>query len=137
MNSEIAKSKIIEKLKSYRGRHGELDEAIDFITEMFIDEPDDHDLIKYTNGFYIGDLPRGKRDGYGAILLDSSYLYLGRWRDDVENSNPAFVVYSSGDIYYGEIRNGKRNGDGIYYYRSHNELVSGRFVNGSLANKYI
>ena len=39
------------------------------------------------------------------------------------------ITYDNGDVYYGEVRNGRRHGYGIYYWTS-GDFWYGRYING-------
>ena len=63
-------------------------------------------------GFYKDNL----QNGMGFELKDS-ILYIGQFSNDVSLSlsDKAILLYPNSDVYVGEVRNGRKDGKGIYF----------------------
>ena len=80
--------------------------------------------IKNKNGLYIGESDYAVKQGRGGyIFLDDNSKWIGYWDD---NKKGNFGYLFSGEnklIYEGEYKNGKRNGQGTYYYDSGEKYI--------------
>ena len=80
--------------------------------------------INNNNGLYIGESDYAVKQGRGGyIFLDDNSKWIGYWDD---NKKGNFGYLFSGEnklIYEGEYKNGKRNGQGTYYYDSGEKYI--------------
>jgi TonB family protein len=94
-----------------------------------------YELIEYSNGFYLGQIKNGKRDGYGTYLWyatedDDICFYSGYWKDGDFNGD-GFWCKSNSQSYCGSFENGKC--EGLCHFCNLGQLVfSAEFKNGEI-----
>jgi hypothetical protein len=64
---------------------------------------------------YVGEVKKGKANGYGIALLDSGSRYEGQWKDNQRQGEGTFY-WPDGEYYVGTYENDKRSGFGTYYW---------------------
>jgi hypothetical protein len=73
-------------------------------------------LSEFNNGFYLGEMENGERNGFGAYLWYNSSepnrLYLGDWKNGVRQGHGMYM--SDGFCYFGGFVNSEYQGNGSY-----------------------
>eukprot|EP01084_Bolivina_argentea_P031252 57841_1 len=74
---------------------------------------------KWKRDKYIGGVNKyiGKRNGIGKMIWTNGDVYEGEWKNGKRDGYGRYM-YKSGNIYYGNYKDGKRNGYGTYLYKS-------------------
>jgi hypothetical protein len=72
-----------------------------------------------TTDKYVGEFQNGKRNGQGRYTYADGSIEVGEFKDDMLNGLGVHIFGETtewaGDIYVGELQNGKRNGHGTYW----------------------
>ncbi|HEX2964585.1 MAG TPA: hypothetical protein VHO84_02310 [Syntrophorhabdaceae bacterium] len=85
------------------------------------------------NGYYKGEMRRGKMDGKGAYTWANGNKYEGDYVDGKRTGKGSFS-WANGDKYIGDFVDGKRTGKGIYTWANGNKY-EGDFVDGKGTGK--
>jgi hypothetical protein len=62
-----------------------------------------HGTVRYSNGWYEGDLKDGKREGRGSYHFSNDSVYDGDFRGDQKEGHGSFS-FADGTVFYGEYR---------------------------------
>jgi hypothetical protein len=81
----------------------------------------------FPDGFYVGDLVNGKRDGQGKMSYAHGNIYEGNWENGRKNGFGK-MIYTSGNVYEGNWEKGNRNGFGKMNY-ANGEIYEGEWFN--------
>lgn len=82
-------------------------------------------IYKYTNGdTYEGQFKNGVKEGYGKVQNESGCVYEGQWKQNVRCGH-GLCYDTDGGIYEGAWVDDKHHGIGVYYYNSGNRYVGG------------
>ena len=71
-------------------------------------------------------------NGQGTYIFSDGENYVGEWKDGEENGQGTYT-FSDGAKYVGEFKFGKRNGQGTYTFYDGGKYV-GEFFNGKMWN---
>jgi len=114
-------------------KYPELMEKILDLKPIDNDKPLEWVEIKTGNGLYIGEANNTTRNGRGAYIYDNeNVVYIGYWEDNKKEKYGKLYENNYKDlklIYEGEYKNDKRDGNGIYYYKT-GEVYDGKWKNG-------
>ena len=86
--------------------------------------------IDFENGYYIGELKNGIRNGEGEMTFKNGDIYSGYYKNGKRNGKGKFYYKSGeykGDIYEGDYKNGECEGKGIYYFNRDDEHKGDRY----------
>ncbi len=100
--------------------------------------------LRFSGGIYTGEIKNGKANGQGTMTYADGTVKKGIWKDDEfvkSQSNPTIssnsvqtifrtIIFTNGDKYDGEMRDGKYNGQGTYIFANGVKYV-GEFKDGS------
>ena len=105
-------------------------EYINKLTPIETDKKLDWVEIKTGNGTYIGEADYTVRLGRGAYIFDQEKLiWIGYWDDNEKGHYGKLFDMEFKPIYEGEYKNGKREGKGVYHYKT-GEVYDGEWVDG-------
>jgi len=81
-----------------------------------------------SDGTYEGEWQDGMRQGQGTLFYPNGDIYVGQWIQDLP-SGFGTLTRANQDVYEGEWLNGKREGAGVYYYKSKEMIYEGEWIN--------
>lgn len=64
---------------------------------------------------YVGEVKKGKANGFGIALLETGSRYEGQWKNNHRDGEGTFY-WPDGEYYVGTYENDKRSGYGTYYW---------------------
>ncbi|UQZ89024.1 hypothetical protein C4J81_07355 [Deltaproteobacteria bacterium Smac51] len=80
---------------------------------------------------YEGEMKNGRYDGRGRLTSfyrDGTFSeYEGPWVRDLKGTGRGRMVYTNGDVYEGEFKNGYRHGRGVYHWRESGNKYEGEW----------
>jgi hypothetical protein len=77
----------------------------------------------FQNGYeYLGQLDGAKLMGKGTLKCPDGKKITAVWSKD-QILDKAEVEYPTGDIYYGELRNFKKHGQGYLFFKNGNKYI--------------
>ena len=129
--TEIGSKVIVEvwregKIKQLTVVLGELGEAENKTTETKnnVQNLQENDVLAEKN--ILSNLAQCPSKGtyhncFGFYEYENGNTYHGEWQNDLPNGEGIYFYADTGDIYEGEVLDGKRNGYGEYYSSSGNE----------------
>ena len=85
-------------------------------------------IKKQTNGFYIGELEDGYKEGFGYLKFDDDNVYVGQFCEDQMSGFGCFK--SQSDLYIGCFADGEYLNDGMLvqnYGKSNQKILCGNF----------
>ena len=77
---------------------------------------------KGTHLHYVGQVEKGKANGYGVAILATGSRYQGYWADNLKEGEGSFY-WADGEYYVGQYQNDLRNGVGTYYWPNGEKYV--------------
>jgi|SaaInlV_125m_DNA_1040241.scaffolds.fasta_scaffold72340_1 hypothetical protein len=82
------------------------------------------------NGEYNGDFQDDKKHGVGTMKYNSGdiKIYSGQWNSN-KRTGKAFIMFSNGDIYCGNVKQGSKSGYGEYISFDTKTSLSGQWAN--------
>jgi hypothetical protein len=168
-NKEIEKENKIKEEKAFRESTIAKNESayrlsIENAKKITASKGGNYSVIEYSDGFYVGEVKNGMRDGYGELyyknILPSNEItkknisQIGKWKNNKENGYGVFI-HSKLELTYGifgmginqwvEYRsecnfdNGLQNGEGIFQKgdeRSHVLFENGKIVRNYTKEEY-
>ncbi len=155
MNGEV--DRLMKKALNYRYGNicshfpGEIKKLYDLVKEL--EQDIDADSYEYNNAFYIGSLFNAEPDGYGFIVWDNHDFYIGEWALGkkcgfglyyyadrgslvVGNESCGLRIFKDGSVYIGELKNGKRDGNGCEFMYSIGTEVYAHYSQGRIIRVY-
>ena len=93
-------------------------------------------IKNYTNGLYIGDIKKDKREGYGEFQYNDGHLYIGEWKNDKREGEHGILYYNQKMLYSGQWKDDMKNGNGISYAKD-KEKYNGEWKNNFYDGKGI
>jgi len=76
---------------------------------------------------YEGVWHQNQRQGKGTLYMANGSVFTGDWHQNLQ-CGFGTLVRANQDVYEGEWLNGKREGQGIYYYRAREKVYDGEWV---------
>ncbi len=73
---------------------------------------------------YVGQVIRGKANGYGIAVFDTGSRYEGIWRNNKREGKGKFY-WADGERYEGDYKNDRREGEGVYYWTNGEKYKGG------------
>lgn len=89
--------------------------------------------LLFSEGRYIGQFIRNRRDGEGRIKYNSGDSYIGQFKQNLFHGKGKFT-YANGDVYKGHWSDGKKEGYGTYIFNN-SDVYKGQFVNDQINGK--
>jgi hypothetical protein len=81
-----------------------------------------------TGDRYEGNWMHGVRQGQGTMFFSNGDVYIGQWSED-KQAGFGTLTKANDDVYEGEWLKGKREGPGIFFYKQHEKIYDGEWVN--------
>ena len=86
-------------------------------------KPKIQEKLFQDNSRYLGELLEGKRANKGIYYYKNGDIYFGDWKDDKFHGKGVYI-FAKGERYEGELANGFKTGNGDYQY------LNGNFYQG-------
>lgn len=94
------------------------------------------ELVEFENGFYLGEMQNGRRNGFGIQLWykDGGYhnFYMGHWSDDYKHGDDGFYCMDNAKTYFGGFVNGNFEGEDGYIVDNSGLLIHAVFQQGEI-----
>ena len=75
------------------------------------------------NGEYTGQFKNDCMSGLGILQFEDGDRYTGEFENDNFNGHGTYYYHTSGSVYTGDFRRGRRHGDGVMKYRQENNFT--------------
>ncbi len=92
-------------------------------------------IIHYDAYEYCGDYSLDSLNGIGWLKYKNESYLVGIFREGALVDGVTFSISKSGEVYFGNIKNGQRTGYGELY-NTKGEMYYGEFINGRLVKGY-
>ncbi|MEA2050121.1 MAG: hypothetical protein U9O56_05270 [Campylobacterota bacterium] len=80
---------------------------------------------------YLGEIKSDKYAGMGVKILDDGTIKMNQYANDKKINGMSFEVSGDRDfMYFGDYKNGQREGHGIMYWAKSGDIYIGEFKNG-------
>merc|ERR1711988_147965 len=96
-------------------------------------EPDEEEGFKKV-ATYEGNYADGKRNGIGKMTFPSGDVYHGEWKDNKIEGQGTYTYAKTKDVYSGPWENGKKHGTGCYEFGKDRSKLNGIWENGEYAS---
>lgn len=95
-----------------------------------------YELVEFENGFYLGEMQNGKRNGFGIRLWykDGGHhnFYMGYWNDGHEHGDDGIYCMENAKTYFGGFVNGNFEGKDGYIVDNSGLLIRAEFQQGEI-----
>eukprot|EP00622_Pseudochattonella_farcimen_P002660 FR737637.1.p1 GENE.FR737637.1~~FR737637.1.p1 ORF type:complete len:226 (+),score=34.92 FR737637.1:1-678(+) len=92
---------------------------------------DDEIVLKAT---YTGSYVDGKRCGVGTMTFPNGDVYQGEWKDNKMNGQGLYRFKRTGDVFDGIFVDGLKEGKGTYEYGEDRSKLSGNWSKGTIVD---
>ena len=82
--------------------------------------------------YYVGQLYRGKREGYGKLIYGDGSSYEGEWKNNEQNGKGSVTYPNKGYRFECTFRNGLAHGCGKFISFDGRILKEGLWINGKI-----
>ena len=92
--------------------------------------------LEDQNGYYLGEVVDGKKNGKGGFHWKTGDKYIGEWQDGFMWGKGTYHWAATENRYQGEWKNHRREGRGVFHW-SNGDRLEGVYVDGKLNGEAI
>ena len=73
--------------------------------------------MENDKGIYYGEVVNGLPHGFGRLLAANGSFYEGDFFNGAAHTSQGLYIYPDGSYYFGEVRNNKAEGKGVFAFK--------------------